>query len=1051
MSQNQSFLQANLNHCAAAQDLLLQSMAQWKIDLAVACEPYYIPSRGNWMGDLDGSVAILTGPGVAPPLLMLESGSGYVAAEWGEYIVVGTYFSPNRGLTEFETFLDTVRTVIERQVSRPIILLGDLNAKSRAWGNPADNARGRALQIWAVLSGMSLLNRGSTHTCVRHQGGSVVDVSFATPAVARKVENWRVEEDVETMSDHMYIRFEISSTPGTLASSTATSRFPRWALTRLDREVAKEAAMVQGWVLPVGGQSHNVDEMASRMRTALTEVCDSAMPRIRRRLHRRQVYWWNDEIANLRTACNTARRVYVRCRRRFGHDPAMEHTLHENYRQAKKSLQLAIKKAKTQAREELLSGLNRDPWGRPYRAARKKLRNHGAPITTTMEPALLERVVSMLFPNPPAHAPPAMVPPVPEAEQSVEAPTVTEGEMNAALFRLRGKKTAPGPDGVPGRVICLAAEYLGDGIRELFDVCLRCGQFPKLWKEGRLCLLQKEGRPADSPSAYRPVVLLDETAKLFEKILADRLVRHLEDIGPGLSDAQYGFRAGRSTIDALDALKSLTTNAVERGQVVMAISLDVRNAFNSLPFETLKEAFRFHKVPAYLGRLLEAYLEDRVVLWEGKDGELHQRRVGCGVPQGSVLGPILWNIGFDWLLRGTLLPGARVICYADDTLVTARGRSYEEAARLSTVVTSLVIDRIHMLGLSVAIDKTEALLFHGPRRGPPRGANISLFGTDIPVKAQMRYLGLILDGRWSFRAHFVQLAPKLVGAAAALGRLLPNVGGPNSLCRRLYSGIIRSMALYGAPIWVNALTAQNKALLRRPQRAIAVRAIRGYRTVSWTAATLLAADPPWELQAEILADVHRGRADSRAMGEDYAGESAESIRATGQTALLRKWAEDLESPVAGVITVEAVRPHLMRWVARRHGTLSYRMTQVLTGHGCFGDYLHRVARREELPVCHECGAQQDTTLHTLLECTAWSSQRRTLKDIVGGDLSLSSIISAMLDSDRGWEAMASFCDDVISQKEAAERVREDDPLANPLRRRRLGRRRRLYAHLLPPP
>ncbi|XP_045449438.1 uncharacterized protein LOC123658003 [Melitaea cinxia] len=120
----------------------------------------------------------------------------------------------------------------------------------------------------------------------------------------------------------------------------------------------------------------------------------------------------------------------------------------------------------------------------------------------------------------------------------------------------------------------------------------------------------------------------------------------------------------------------------------------------------------------------------------------------------------------------------------------------------------------------------------------------------------MRYLGLTLDGRWAFGAHFAELAPRVVKAAASLGRLLPNVGGPSAHCRRLYSGVIRSMAMYGAPIWADALGRANKIQLRRPQRVIATRAIRGYRTVSWTAACVLAGDPPWELQAEILAETY---------------------------------------------------------------------------------------------------------------------------------------------------------------------------------------------------
>ncbi|XP_045447508.1 uncharacterized protein LOC123655797 [Melitaea cinxia] len=120
----------------------------------------------------------------------------------------------------------------------------------------------------------------------------------------------------------------------------------------------------------------------------------------------------------------------------------------------------------------------------------------------------------------------------------------------------------------------------------------------------------------------------------------------------------------------------------------------------------------------------------------------------------------------------------------------------------------------------------------------------------------MRYLGLTLDGRWAFGAHFAELAPRVVKAAASLGRLLPNVGGPSAHCRRLYSGIIRSMAMYGAPVWADALGRANKIQLRRPQRVIVTRAIRGYRTVSWTAACVLAGDSPWALQVEILAETY---------------------------------------------------------------------------------------------------------------------------------------------------------------------------------------------------
>ncbi|CAH2104420.1 unnamed protein product [Euphydryas editha] len=271
MSGHLSVLQANVNHCAGAQDLLLQSMAEWSIDVVIVAEPYAVPPSPHWAGDTEDLVAIVVRPGAGSPLVVKARGRGYVAAVRGEVAFVGVYFSPNRDLAALERFLDVLGPLVGQLAPLQVFVAGDLNAKSTAWGNPATNPKGREVEEWALAAGLSLLNVGAVQTCVRWSGGSVVDVTFATPAIARRVEGWRVETGVETLSDHRYIRFEVSPAPVRPASSSTSSRgrsqFPRWALSKLDRELAEEAAIVGGWSLPPLSE-FGLDEAASRLSDA---------------------------------------------------------------------------------------------------------------------------------------------------------------------------------------------------------------------------------------------------------------------------------------------------------------------------------------------------------------------------------------------------------------------------------------------------------------------------------------------------------------------------------------------------------------------------------------------------------------------------------------------------------------------------------------------------------------------------------------------------------------------------------------------------------------
>ncbi|CAG4935877.1 unnamed protein product [Colias eurytheme] len=1034
----------------------VKSLAQWSIHIGILSEPYAVPpGRDNWIGDIDEVAAIVvTQADGSPTICAHAKGHGCVAARFADIIVIGAYFSPNKTLSEFEAFLGEVCSLIQWGRPHQIIIAGDLNAKSVAWGSSASNARGDVLLEWLAAQNLVPLNLGNENTCVRMQGGSVVDVTFASPTLAGRIRGWQVLSEVETLSDHKYIRFEVLPTAGPTrnTSSAPIEAGPRWSLKSLNGNLLELASLIRAWC--PRPDTINVDAEADWFGETMAQISDAAMSRLRRSLPRNKVYWWSMDLARLRSTCVTARRQYTKYRRRrrcADYSTVEEAERYAAYQNAKKSLRESIAVAKERAWAELLDTLNLDPWGRPYRLVMNKLRPWAPPITAKLEPALLKKVITTLFPGRNTIEPADRVRCTNQEERISDEiiPDVSSAELKAAVDRLQRKTTAPGPDGVHGRVWSLALSYgLDQRFRVLLTECFKSGRFPERWKVGRLVLLKKSGKPADLPSAYRPIVLLNEAGKLFERIIANRIQNHLARIGPDLEEAQYGFRRGRSTVDAIARLRDIAEGCVSQGGVALAISLDISNAFNTLPWDKILDGLSRHRLPSYLRRIISSYLRERQITFPRQDG-WGRYRVERGVPQGSVLGPLLWNIGYNHVLRGGLPQGVTAICYADDTLVVSTGRDFREARLRATAGVAQVVARIKSLGLKVALDKSEAICFHGHRRAPQAGEEIVVSGVPIRIGPRLKYLGLVLDPRWTFQAHFSALGSKLTTTAAALCRIMPNIGGPSGACRRLFAGVVRSQALYGCPIWADKLLTRNTIVLRRSQRVIAIRVARAYRTVSYDAVCVIAGTAPWHLEAAALAEVYWRRVEVRERDEELPSETLEGWKREARDAVFVNWSREINSSCVGAWTLSAISPVLREWVERRWGPLSYRLVQVLSGHGCFGSYLHRIGR-EPAPTCHHCSDQLDTAHHTLAECPAWTAERRALEGLLGEEeVTLRGLAKVMISGNTKWKTVVAFCEAVMKAKEVAERARENDPTADPLRRRRPGRRRRLYAQHQP--
>ena len=238
--------QINVNRSRPAQDLIARVCVEERLGLVAVSEPHSIRG-GCWLFSLDvPPMTALAWQYSNVPCSPLFTGEGFVAVEWGELVVFSCYFSPNLPDAEFGRGLCDLGARVQSCDRRPLLVLGDFNARSPAWDRGEPNRRGRTLARWAAGLDMILLNEGFVPTCVHPRGVSCVDLSWTSASAARHICNWRVAVDTESLSDHRYVFMEVlERIVGPLRRVATEKHFPRWCVRRINVDLLCAAANVK--------------------------------------------------------------------------------------------------------------------------------------------------------------------------------------------------------------------------------------------------------------------------------------------------------------------------------------------------------------------------------------------------------------------------------------------------------------------------------------------------------------------------------------------------------------------------------------------------------------------------------------------------------------------------------------------------------------------------------------------------------------------------------------------------------------------------------------
>jgi hypothetical protein len=369
----------------------------------------------------------------------------------------------------------------------------------------------------------------------------------------------------------------------------------------------------------------------------------------------------------------------------------------------------------------------------------------------------------------------------------------TINEVREIIKHLKNSK-APGIDKITNKAIKNFPPNILIYLTAIINGILKLSYFPANWKTSVVCPIPKPGANLTIPESYRPISLLSSLSKIAEHVILNRLKLFIDSNNIILPE-QFGFREKHSTTHQLLRVVELASEGLQTKTPTGAIFLDIAKAFDRISHPGLIYKLIKLNVPDALTLLLHNYLCDRNFTVRVKNKYSSNKNITAGVLQGSLLAPTLFNLYINDIPRNDL---TTLALYADDTAIIT-------TAPHINCVSSFIQHHLNALEpwfvnwkIKVNPTKCHAIYFSHSYKTPPR---LYLNGEVISWENSVKYLGVTLDKKLTWKPHINEITKKMKGKTESLRMLLfsPKLNIRNKLL--LYKQIILPTALYAAEIW----------------------------------------------------------------------------------------------------------------------------------------------------------------------------------------------------------------------------------------------------------